>query len=306
MVGTRQSNIPNGASKAVAASGDSALLDDVCLDRRYMDGDRVVPKSEQQLDQRLESIVDGEIIPRLMLLHKSAQPKHPTSEGKTQAPDVKVYIDEFTDLVLRHETPVVTAYVNTLIQKGVTLETLLLELLAPSARKLGQLWEDDVLDFVDVTIGTSRLQQVLHHFTLPPEKDASVPGRRVLLLPTPSEQHTFGLLMVSEFFRREGWQVWGISPVGTQDLPALVKDQWFALIGFSLSCERLIDTLGSTISTVRRHSKNRSVPIVVGGPLFAQSDALKCSVNADMAVADARAALELAEDVFQNSLERHD
>lgn len=306
MVGTRQSNIPNGASKAVAASGDSTLLDDVCLDRRYMDGDRVVPKSEQQLDQRLENIVDGEIIPRLMLLHKSAQSKHQTSEAKTPAVDVKAYIDEFTDLVLRHETPVVTAYVTTLIQKGVTLETLLLELLAPSARKLGQLWEDDVVDFVDVTIGTSRLQQVLHHFTLPPEKDASTPGRRVLLLPTPSEQHTFGLLMVSELFRREGWQVWGISPLETQDLPALVKDQWFALIGFSLSCERLLDTLGSTIKTVRRHSKNQSAPIIVGGPLFAQSDSLKCSVNADMAVADAQAALELAEKVFQNSLGRHD
>src|SRR5262249_25508278 len=159
-----------------------------------------------------------------------------------------------------------------LLDDGLELDALLLDLLAPVARRLGVMWETDEIDFVDVTIGTSRLQQILHHFTLPPDRDAHEPGRRVLLLPPPSEQHTFGLLMVSELFRSEGWQVWGGPPVNQNALRAMVANQWFALIGFSLSSERLIDTLCSTIKSVRRFSKNQSVQIIVGGRIFAQND----------------------------------
>jgi MerR family transcriptional regulator, light-induced transcriptional regulator len=196
------------------------------------------------------------------------------------------------------------AYVHGLLDEGLGLDTVLIELLAPVARRLGELWEADEIDFVDVTVGTSRLQQILHHFALPPERDAGTPARRVLLLPTPTEQHTFGLLMVAEFFRREGWQVWGGTPLEERALKAMVADQWFALIGFSLSCERSVAALCATIKLVRRYSRNRCVKIIVGGPLLSGSDPASFGIEADMVVADAREAVALAESAVSHDAKR--
>jgi methanogenic corrinoid protein MtbC1 len=304
MVGSRHTNAAVGIPHAQAGSG--ALLDELCLDRRYVSNGRVLPKAEQRLDEQLETIIDGEIIPRLKLLHEETERESQGAEEKTAAIELAEKVDAFAELVVRHDADVIMAYVSSLQQKGADLESLLLNLLAPAARKLGKMWEEDTIDFVDVTIGTSRLQEILHRINLPITEDAGTPGRRLLLLPTPTEQHTFGLLMVSEFFRREGWDVWGGTALASEEIVPLVQNQWFALVGFSLSCERLLDSLCSTIKFVRRFSKNRSVQIVVGGRIFAENDLVRDKVDADMVVADAREAVELAEKVFQSARKRSD
>jgi methanogenic corrinoid protein MtbC1 len=277
------------------------LLDEICLDRRYVSGGKVIPKAEQRIDEKLESIIDGEIIPRLMLMHRESEEAADGTPKVFADVELAAHVGEFANLVLKFDVDVLAAYINVLRQRGVDTESLLLKLFAPAARKLGEMWEADAIDFVDVTVGTSRLQQLLHQFSLTAKADVTGPARRVLLLPTPSEQHTFGLLMVGDFFRRYGWEVSGGTPISAERLPSVVADQWFALVGFSLSCERLSGLLASTIKTVRRHSRNRAVQIVVGGQVFAENKDLGHALGADLAVADAQEAVELAENVLRDS-----
>ncbi|WP_170937289.1 MULTISPECIES: cobalamin B12-binding domain-containing protein [Rhodomicrobium] len=293
-----------GAAKSGPASGGGALEDEICFDRRYFLAGQEVRKEDQQLQERLENVVEGEIIPRLMLLHQDAETAGAAHRNGTRRTDVADHLADFTQIVLTQEADVAAAYVNALLHRGVKLEAVLLQLMAPAARRLGELWTADAIDFVDVTVATSRLQQVLHRFTFEFEKSAHLPARRVLLLPTPSEQHTFGLLMVSEFFRREGWHVVGAPVLERDELRALVAEQWFALIGFSLSCERLLDTLRSTINDVRKFSKNLSVQIIVGGNIFSRSPELRPAVGADLAVGDVREAIKLAESALESSAGR--
>ena len=59
-------------------------------------------------------------------------------------------------------------------------------------------------------------------------------GRRVLLLPGPGEQHTFGLSMVAEFFRRSGWEVVGGTGPESLDPVRAVRDEWFDVVGISV------------------------------------------------------------------------
>jgi methanogenic corrinoid protein MtbC1 len=287
---------PDGAGYARGASSGTSQPDEVCLDRRYVEHGRVVPKSEQKLDRQLEHVIEGEIIPRLMMLHRRDQPKFGGSRAKPV--NLADHVEEFAGFIVRHEVHVVAAYVKALMQKGADLESLLVHLFAPTARRLGELWENDTIDFVDVTIGTARLQQILHHFTFPLEKSGADPRRRVLLSPTPGEQHTFGLFMVSKFFRREGWQVWSGMTLSAQEVQGLVAEESFAVIGFSLSSDRLIDSLRSTIHSVRRVSRNRSARIMVGGRIFAADAELAANVGADLVIAEARDAPMLAESVM--------
>jgi len=300
MEGSRPPRGTGGTGRG-GASESAAMLDEIRLERGYVNGGRLVPKAGQHLDRDLEDVIQGEILPRLMLLHKQAAPIRERAHAQRPA-HLSLHVEEFAKFVIKHDVDAVAAYIDVLLQEGLDLKTVILHLLAPTARKLGELWDADAIDFVDVTIGTSRLQQVLHYFTFPRESGSAEPGRRVLLMPTPTDQHTFGLIMVSKFFRREGWQVWTGTPLSAEEVEAVVAEQWFALVGFSLSCERSIETLCSTIKAVRRVSKNPSVQIVVGGQIFAQNAALQPLVGADLVAADADAAVNLANQVFQNGI----
>jgi hypothetical protein len=60
-------------------------------------------------------------------------------------------------------------------------------------------------------------------------------GLSILLVPTPGEQHTFGLAMVAELFRKQGWEVVG-GPYDLGDSPqVLVAQRSFDVVGFSLA-----------------------------------------------------------------------
>ena len=56
----------------------------------------------------------------------------------------------------------------------------MVDLLAPAARLLGEYWEDDRCDFVDVTMGLWRLQEVVHEIAARAPADRAAGGRRAL------------------------------------------------------------------------------------------------------------------------------
>ena len=171
-----------------------------------------------------------------------------------------------------------------------------MDLLSPAASYLGELWKADRCSFTEVTVGLSRLRQMLRDLSPEFELDASEcrHGRRALLLATPGEQHTFGLFVVEAFFRREGWDVSGGQIDSADEIAHLVDRQWFAIVGFSLSSERFIDRLASLIRAVRRHSCNRDIGVLVGGPLFIEQPELAERVGADVFAADGRIAVASA------------
>jgi len=240
--------------------------------------------------------IEGEIIPRLVLSRRGngeraitpATAVTPATLGWT--PD-KELVAELAQLVARDDVSAAATRIDALRQSGLTVETLYLELLAPVARYLGELWEADIVDFVTVTLGCSRLQQLLHE--LSPsffrEAEPHEHRRRVLLVPVPGEQHTFGIYMVAEFFRRAGWDVWsGCLP--NRELADLVRHEAFSLVGFSLSGDQRLDALASSIRAVRRASCNRGIGVLVGGPVFVGHPELVSLVGADATAQDGRQA----------------
>jgi methanogenic corrinoid protein MtbC1 len=234
--------------------------------------------------------IEGEIIPRLVLARRAAGdvPVPAAPVGWTPGHEL---IAEIADLVARKDVGAAATRIDALRQSGLTVETLYLELLAPAARYLGELWEADIVDFPTVTLGCTRLQQLLHE--LSPsffrEAEQHEHRRRVLLVPVPGEQHTFGLYMVAEFFRRSGWDVWsGCMP--TRELTELVGKEAFSLVGFSLSGDQRLDALASNIRSVRRASCNRGIGVLVGGPVFVGHPELVSLVGADATAQDGRQA----------------
>jgi methanogenic corrinoid protein MtbC1 len=117
----------------------------------------------------------------------------------------------------------------------------------------------------------------------------------VLLAPVPGEQHTFGLLMVMECFRRAGWDVSDELPTSSGELVAMVRGERFDVIGLSASCERWLDALASNIRSIRRASCNRAIVVMVGGQLFSECPELVARVRADATASDGRQVVAQAE-----------
>lgn len=243
----------------------------------------------------LVSTIEGEIIPRLMLAHHADGPVRNESPGQGDAGAFEV--EAFAELAMSSDAEAPAAHVALLREAGASLESIYLNLLAPTARYLGELWEADLCDFTTVTAALWRLQHLMYDLSPDFQGDGETQTRKhhALLAPVPGSQHTFGLLMVAEFFRRGGWDVWTQPATTMFELVEAVHSEWFDLIGFSAATETQIEGLTSVIVTLRKASCNPNVVVLVGGAVFVAHPDLVAQVGADATAADAAQAIEQAQ-----------
>jgi methanogenic corrinoid protein MtbC1 len=239
----------------------------------------------------LAQAIQHEIIPRLMLAHRTPiECDLPPEVAKVAVSAEEVAA--FGQLILTRSEDQALACITRMRAAGAPIEAIYLDLLAPVARYLGELWEEDLCDFTDVTLGLGHLQKMLRDLNKEAEQSRNLKsnGLSILLVPTPGEQHTFGLAMVAELFRKQGWDVLG-GPYDLGDSPqALTGQRAFDVVGFSLATLANLDNLRKTIADVRRASKNKSVCIMVGGPLFTLHPEYVKTVGADLVASDAQEA----------------
>lgn len=253
-----------------------------------------MPVTARDLSKLVDTI-EVEIIPRLMLVHGVGSADAAAQQAAGQATVTLHDAAELARIAMNHDVSVVASFVEVMRARGVPLEAVFLDLLAPAARLLGELWNADLCSFADVTIGLWRLQEVLYELTSPVRvAESEGAGRRILLLPCPGDQHTFGLVMVAEFFRRAGWEVTNCTCATAADLARAVRREEFAIVGLSASCEDRLDGLASSIKSVRGASRNRSVAVLVGGSPFVAHPDWSDTVGADATASDARKATLLA------------
>jgi methanogenic corrinoid protein MtbC1 len=205
-------------------------------------------------------------------------------------------IEAFAPLALQVEADALLDHVERLLHRGVSVDTLLVDLLAPAARLLGEFWEDDRCDFVEVTMGLWRLQEVVHELAarLPPDHLAIAAGHRALFASMPGDQHSFGAVVVDEIFCREGWLTDRLSEADSADLLERVAQDWFDLLGLTISQDCHIAPLPSLIAALRNVSRNPRLCVMVGGRVFLNDPGLAVRVGADGTARDARLAVKVA------------
>ena len=239
--------------------------------------------------------IKTQIIPKIVLALRST-PK--TAKTTKPAPTA---VEEFAALTLANDDGAAFAHVEELLARGTAVEAIFLDLLAPAARQLGTLWESDTTDFASVTLAVGRLQLIMRRLgdRFVSEASGGHAGESVLLTNIPGEQHSFGLSMVAEFFRREGWNLCTGPFASHQELTSLVHNHWFDIVGFSVSSDRRLDELKKDIHDIRRVSRNRDVGIIIGGPMVIAQPDLVASMGADMMSADATTAPQQAHGLIE-------
>ncbi|MFG6414961.1 B12-binding domain-containing protein [Roseateles sp. DC23W] len=255
-------------------------------------------------DMQLSRIVELEIIPRLMLMH-SAQPLRDSPPRPPLAMTTE-HVHTLARLAAEGGADSANSYVRALLDAGASQEQVFLDLLAPCARWMGELWEEDRYDFSQVTIGLWRLQRVLHEqgsrFNQVARPDGD--GHRALLAAVPGAQHTFGVVMAAEFFTRAGWDVECEPKASWADLHARLTGNWFDMFGLSISTSDSIPHVASAILDMREASANRDIFVMVGGPMAAQMPELARLCGADSMAGDACSAVEAAKNGIARRVKR--
>jgi methanogenic corrinoid protein MtbC1 len=258
-----------------------------------------------ELRNDLARTIESEIIPRLMLAHRLPNGGRSTPAVPQPLAPIVVTpadIEQFCEIIVRKPLGMARDYIDGLRGRGMPLEEIIGSVLSETARHLGQLWENDRCSFVDVTVGLSRLQQLLRVYgpAFEGDKAAGDPGPRILLASIPGEQHTFGLSVVEEYFRRAGWLV--EMEIGATQ-PGLVErlgTEWFDVIGLSASGETAGQAIAALIGTLRQGSLNRAVQIVMGGLLFNDRPELARELGADGGARDANDGLIQVRSLMQS------
>ena len=251
-------------------------------------------------NDKLSKIIGEHVLPQLVALHVPADAPAPAPVPAMVQRSSE--IAELARLLMGPENEDALDLVMKLKDGGVSLDDLHAELLEPTARLLGDLWNEDKADFVDVTIGVSRLQRLVHVFEgLEQVPDFDV-KRRVLLAAAPGEQHSLGSTIVQKFLRAGGWHVWSCASPDINEPAEIAAREWFAVVGFSVGSDTHVQSLKDAISRVRARSLNRKVGIMIGGSAVSRAPELVGMVGADGTAANGPAAVVLAKKLLAEAL----
>ena len=271
------SSAPNIAS--FKKEQESHPLEKACTEAEYLES--------------LVKTIEGKILPHIIEQHLESSIPQDLQE--------KAIIDEkrileLTNLVLQEDARTSVNYVKAIHTSGTSLEDIYLLLLTPVARKLGKMWEEDESSFTDVTIALWRIKQLMYDLSplFQQYANENKKGSSIMLVPLPGSQHNLGLFMVSEFFARAGWRIWGELAATEDEIIRMAANEWFDIVGLSASVREQFPQLKELIKMIKAKSKNPQVGIIIGSPVFNQFPEQVDDLGADMVGIDAADALEKA------------
>lgn len=241
----------------------------------------------------INNLIQKEVIPRLLMSHSIDGARTDFFQGR-RAKEAEA--KKFAELPLTNEADFMLAEVERLRRAGVSTESIFVDLLAASARRLGQMWEDDECDFVEVTLGIWRLQEVMRDCALRSIAESESKGApsSALFSPMPGDQHNFGALMLEEVFANAGWQTEVLLEPNRHELLHLLAERIFHVVGLTISCDYPSQKISELITAIRSVSKNPEVHVLIGGRFVNGDKTIAVKTGADGTAPDARSALALA------------
>lgn len=251
---------------------------------------------QDECKRSLTEVIETQIIPRMVQAHQI----HLTGAQTTVIPAAPTLsaeqVNTFARLSQFNQTGETTRYIDQLLNDGITTDRIFLELIAPAARQLGLMWEQDLCDFTEVTRGLVCMHEITHRLGFEyqngPQLGSDV--QRIMLASAPGSQHFLGMTIVSDFFRKAGWDVVIEISVSEKELQHAVSNEWFDVIGISCGTQAQLQSLPGLIRSLKAASGNPEPGVLLGGPIFTMQQHDARSLGADGICTDVKEAVALA------------
>lgn len=240
---------------------------------------------DRQAAAILRDIILTMIIPELFNAHMFLRAKD--DEKPTAHPRVA----ELADMLTASDPAAAYQLIAGLRADDGAIWPLYASLFEPAARRLGDLWSEDICTEFAVTLGLCRLQTMMRLLSVPVplRRTGNAAGPAILIVPQPGEVHRLGMALDSEILSRAGWAPQCDAPPDDTALQDLLATTWFDALDLSLSAAfrrgHWLPRLATTIARARRASRNPALVVVVGGRIFVEQRNAGTEVGADMASA---------------------
>ena len=244
----------------------------------------------------IADLIENAVVPRVVEAHRGEANRDDSAHVQTRDRWHEEAIS-FAALAIDADADELLKRLDVMLTGGTEIEAILINILAPAARRLGEMWEQDDCDFVDVTMGLWRLQEVVRELSarVPVKPGRPDGGYRGVFSAMPGEQHNFGTIVVEDIFRRAGWSTELLLDGQQGALLNAVATERFDLVGLTVSLDVHTERLPSLILAIRSVSRNPRLCILLGGRVLMDDPQLAIRVGADGTAADAQQAVLLAE-----------
>jgi len=163
-----------------------------------------------------------------------------------------------------------THLVEDLLAAGLSVEDLCHDHLAPAARRLGTLWDQDRLPFTEVAMATARIQSILRRMPAGRVIPGRAKGPGAVFAAVPSEMHTLGVMMAADLFRRGGWDVSLLVGLTHDELLTRFARDDRPVIGLSCSSDQSYPALRRLLAAIG--NARPDAQILLSGQIVAQPD----------------------------------
>jgi methanogenic corrinoid protein MtbC1 len=174
---------------------------------------------------------------------------------------------------------------------GLSADRIYLEILAPTLRDVGWLWQ-----IGRVTVAQEHFCSAVTQFAMASLYDHLDPqesnGRTVLVAGPGDERHEVGARMVADLLEQDGWNAIFLganTPAG--EVPEALAKHRADLLALSCTMTPHLSDLRAAIRAVRADPRTAATPVLVGGRPFALADGLWRRIGADGTADDAASAV---------------
>jgi excisionase family DNA binding protein len=217
--------------------------------------------------------------------------RQPAVQGRRRQPAPSAYRPRLMARLLAGDEPGSWGVVESAMVAGASAQDVVLDILAPVLRQVGDGWERGELTVGDEHRVTSVALRLFGRLS----SRFGRPGRSrgaVVLAGAAGDPHSLPLAMLAAVLRGAGWSVVELgADTPTADLVAAVEavSGGPRAVGLSISVSRYCQVVRDTIQAVRVVAP--TVPILVGGPAMRSEDRAR-AVSADAWAADAIGVLD--------------
>ncbi|MEM7779949.1 MAG: BLUF domain-containing protein [Pseudomonadota bacterium] len=277
------------------------LWNSIAQDERHTD---IEILSEHIIPARLFGAWD------LLSYHGDAE-SNPAIEDAHAAHALTPQVPGLIELVMNGDDLGINALITSLSDQGWNGDAIIMHLIEPAARALGDAWLSDDCSELDLTIGVSMLQIAGHAVRHHPSNPALRGGRFSILLATaPGEPHALGTSLLADMFTDAGWRVDMSYPDSDSELANQLASQKPDAVDIGLSDaltrEHRLARLRETVERSRFAAPDNLAVVSVGGRLFADALATAEAVGADIARQSAAgSSIAIADLIKQKRQQKH-
>lgn len=228
---------------------------------------------------------------RVVLQAISALAPHGGSQGVIRKP-LESYLTQMRDAALSFDRARLFDVIKDMRKARIPSLQIAESYVPTVARRLGDDWLADRVDFAGVSIGASRLQAVLRRLEmdwgLPREAKFDSPPAFIVGVPD-GAQHTLGASVLAGQLRHRGLSVHLDLEMTPQGLAQQVRHEHYN--GVLISAGSFDDLESCRVLVESSKKESRNTPVIVGGSILQQSSDIGSEVRADLLTSDIHDAL---------------